>query len=330
MRGKGNPVGTYNLKKGDAISLSILFVAVCRSLGIPSRLHPGEQKPQYWAEGSWVNAVFTLADSEVLGIGNYEPGRGQKLWGKLQLVKDSNAPSDTPAASYGENFSFARLENGAYKNLHYSYGSKNVYDEPYEVEPGDYRMTSGIRLKDGTVRVRFTYFTIREHETVEVCLTFREAKEDIPELGSMSRSHRLTLLDGNPADLEELIGAGDAMVSWIEPEREPTKHLLRELSELAEPLDQLGVPIILIIGDSEWATSFTPATLSKLPATTVFARDSDYSGLSELRSISDEAGAGFPYLMVLDRTNQIRYQSSGYKLGTGKEAVQILTGISKE
>ncbi|MGG3280695.1 transglutaminase domain-containing protein [Paenibacillus solani] len=317
LKGKGNPVGTYSLMKGDEQSLDILFVATCRSLEIPARLHPSEQKPQFFRNGSWESA-FRL-DSQ--------PNQESSSWGQLQLLRDSNASQDTPPASYTENFSFARLEDGVYKTLVYPYGSTDVYDEPYEVEPGSYRLTSGIRLKDGTVRVRFTYFTVRAGDTTRIALTYRETTVDIPVLGTLSPGSKLTLLDGSGADLKALLGSEGAIAAWIEPEREPTKHLLRELGELAEPLDKLGLPIVLIIGDAEWTASFDPASYPKLPARTVFVRDSSYASLSAIISNPAAHEAGYPHLFVVDSQDQIRYAASGYKLGTGKEALQIATAI---
>lgn len=318
LKGKGNPAGTYSLMKGDEQSLDILFVAVCRSLGIPARLHPSEQKPQYLCAEGWEDAIFHL---------NSPRNQESSSWGMLQLLRDPKGPQDTPAASYAENFTFARLEDGVYKTLVYSYGSTDVYDEPYEVEPGSYRLTSGIRLKDGTVRVRFTYFTVRAGDTARVALTYRETAVDIPVLGTLSPGSTLTRLDGTGANLKDLLGSEGALAAWIEPEREPTKHLLRELSELAEPLDKLGLPIVLIIGNAEWTASFDPASYPKLPARTVFVRDSSYASLSGFIPNPAAHEAGYPHLFVLDSQDQIRYSASGYKIGTGKEALQIATAI---
>lgn len=318
LKGKGNPAGTYSLMKGDEQSLDILFVAVCRSLGIPARLHPSEQKPQYLRDGSWEDAAFRLDSPR-----NQE----SSSWGMLQLLRDPEVSQDTPAASYAENFTFARLEDGVYKTLVYPYGSTDVYDEPYEVEPGSYRLTSGIRLKDGTVRVRFTYFTVRAGDTTRVALTYRETAVDIPVLGKLAPGSTLTRLDGTGADLKDLLGTEGAIAAWIEPEREPTKHLLRELSELAEPLDKLDLPIVLVIGDAEWTASFDPASYPKLPARTIFVRDSSYASLSGFIPNPAAHEAGYPHLFALDRQDQIRYTASGYKIGTGKEALQIATAI---
>ncbi|SEM83192.1 transglutaminase domain-containing protein [Paenibacillus sp. OK076] len=320
LKGKGNPVGTYSLMKGDPQSLDILFVAVCRSLGIPARLHPSEQKPQYLSDKGWEDAVFSLTSSR-----NQE----SSSWGMLQLLKDSEAREDAPAASYAENFSLARLEDGVYKTLIYPYGHTDVYSDPFEVEPGAYRLTTGIRLKDGTVRVRFIYCTVRAGDTTEVVLTYRETVVDIPVLGKLATGNELTRLDGSEVVLKDLLGAEGAIAAWIEPEREPTKHLIRELCELAEPLDKLGVPIVLVIGDTEWNTSFDSAAYPKLPVCTIFVRDSSYASLSGFISKPAAHEAGYPHLFVLDHQDQIRYLASGYKIGTGKEALQIAAAISQ-
>ncbi|HAF98436.1 transglutaminase domain-containing protein [Paenibacillus lactis] len=325
LKGKGNPAGTFRLRKGDSESLDILFVAVCRSLGIPARLHPSEQKPQYWHNGAWEEASL---QPDAAGSADREANQEAGGWGLLRLLKDSNAGQDVPSASYGENFSLARLTNGVYKTLIYPYGMSNVYDDPFEVEAGAYRLTTGVRLKDGTVRVRFTYFTVRADGTAAVSLTFRDTREEIPVLGTLTREHGLTLLDGKAALMGDLLGAEGAIAAWLEPEREPTKHLLRELSELAESLDQLNVPIVLVIGEKEWTASFDPASYPKLPQRTVFARDASYSALPDFISKSPAREAGFPHLFVLDSQDQIRYTASGYKIGTGKEALRILSGIS--
>ena len=111
--------------------------------------------------------------------------------------------------------------------------------------------------------MRFTYFTVRAGDTARVALTYRETAVDIPVLGTLSPGSTLTRLDGTGANLKDLLGSEGALAAWIEPEREPTKHLLRELSELAEPLDKLGLPIVLMIGNAEWTASFDPASYPK-------------------------------------------------------------------
>ena len=315
LKGKGHPVGTFELKVGDRASLDILFVALCRSFGIPARLHPSEQKPQYMIDGVWVNAPFAAEAKEQA-----------KAWGYLKLLKDPNAEPDAPAASYYNNFTIARLVNGVYKTLVYPHGKTDVYDEAFEVEPGSYRMTTGVRLKDGSVRVRLAYFTVRAGEVTEIPLTFRHASEDIPVLGTVDLSRKFTLVGGEQQSIAAMTGSKAALVAWLEAEREPTKHLLRELGELKASYDELGVPVVLATHDPKWAASFADAS-STLPKNTVIACDLDSKVLEQWMPAFRTNEAGYPHVFVLDSQGQIRYTHSGYKPGTGKEALQMVIAV---
>ncbi|MGM0882091.1 MAG: hypothetical protein ACQEXQ_13770 [Bacillota bacterium] len=147
---------------------------------------------------------------------------------------------------------------------------------------------------------------VRAGEQTDVPLTFREAMLDVPVLGTMVRNNPVTMLDGTNKTLE---------------------HLIREISELAEPFAELGAPIVLVVGDSEWTASFDPSSYPKLPSCAMFVRDSTYASLPDFISRPPANEAGFPHLFVLDGQDRIRYTASGYKIGTGKEALQILTGV---
>ena len=52
------PTGSFEMKVTDGHSRDILFVAICRSFGIPARLEPGTRVPQYYFNGSWHDVYF--------------------------------------------------------------------------------------------------------------------------------------------------------------------------------------------------------------------------------------------------------------------------------
>lgn len=316
LQGKGTAVGTFELRVGDRSSLDIMFVSICRSLGIPARLHPIEAKPQFMVNGHFVDAPFTKGI-----VGNEAAVEN----GTLIILRDQDAASDQPAAAYYENFTIARLENGFYKTLSYPHGANNLYDTPLEMEQGAYRLTTGIRLKDGTVLTKFTYFEMTKAEETKVVMKYRQATQDIPVYGKVDRFEKLATWSGSEQIFAVLLGSQGAYVAWLEPEREPSKHLLRELSELKHEFDMIDAPIILVVGDKQWTTSFQPADYPNLPARTLFVRDSTYHLLPELFTVAQSSEAGFPHLMILDRDDQIRYMSSGYKIAASKEAMQILS-----
>ncbi len=52
------PIGVNELKVSDSFSRDICFVAICRSLDIPSRLEPGSNVPQYFLNNVWNDLIF--------------------------------------------------------------------------------------------------------------------------------------------------------------------------------------------------------------------------------------------------------------------------------
>jgi hypothetical protein len=318
-QGSATPAGSFRLKKGDRPSRDILFVAVCRSIGIPSRLHPSERKPQYWANGVWHDAEFEDAS---------RPEK-QTETGEAYLLRDPDAPIDMAEASYFGNFSFARLEGGSYKSLFFPFGKTDVYDEPFELKAGSYRMTVGTRLKDGSVLVRMTYFTVRAGERTTLLLAFRHQSDEDPVLGETDSAWVFSHPDGQVTTLGELAGGKGAVVAWIEPEREPSKHLIREIGELAGGYEAIGLPIIFAVGDEGWSASFDPSSYQGLPAGVVFVRDGSHSAMLQAASRIAANVGGLPFVMALDDRGRIRYETSGYKLGIGREVLQILTRLAE-
>ncbi|MCK8485650.1 hypothetical protein M0651_00500 [Paenibacillus sp. MBLB2552] len=65
-----------------------------------------------------------------------------------------------------------------------------------------------------------------------------------------------------------------------------------------------------------------------MPGGTVFASDPGHSALRRLTDAGIPLGSGgFPHLFALDREGKIRYVQSGYKPGSGKEALQVLSDL---
>lgn len=56
-------------------------------------------------------------------------------------------------------------------------------------------------------------------------------------------------------------------------------------------------------------------------------RDLTYASLPDFISEAPANEAGFPHLFVLDSQDQIRYTASGYKIGMGNEALQVLSSL---
>lgn len=65
-----SPIGCLKLKMGSAVSRTILFIAICRSLNIPARLDKSLMLPEYWADGAFHVPVSRAQASRTLLLRN--------------------------------------------------------------------------------------------------------------------------------------------------------------------------------------------------------------------------------------------------------------------
>jgi hypothetical protein len=151
------PVGVDELKISDSESRAIYFVTICRSLGIPSRLEPGSNVPQYFFNSKWNDVYFNdeKAPAEIKGF--------------LKLFSSEASP----VPEYYVHYTIARFENGRYNTLEYDY-NKKITDFPEELPltPGHYMITTGNRLSDNKILTEISFFDLEpdQHLSKEIKL----------------------------------------------------------------------------------------------------------------------------------------------------------------
>lgn len=324
-QGSATPRGTYELRKGDRMSRNILFVAMARSFGIPARLEPADKRPQFMLDGIWKDAFFNIHENtsrskDQLNAAKFDVG-------KIKLVRGENCDGKI---EYFSNFSLARFENGLFKTLDYRRTDLSIFERSVEVLAGHYRLITGTRLGDGTALARVTFFTVKPGEMTEIKLDFRSEERRIPILGTVQQDCSITLADGRIKRLDDLIGDKGMVIAWIEPDREPSKHLIREFKELSGELNGWGGKVCICVGDDKLTSSFAPENYEGMPALTDFIMDCSYQGLACLTSgLNNFHSASFPMVFVMDENRNIRYASYGYKLGIGTEVIKILKSIKQ-
>jgi hypothetical protein len=147
-------------------------------------------------------------------------------------------------------------------------------------------------------------------------------------LGSISGLKGLTPLGKNSQGSISL--NKNAIIAWIEPDREPSKHLIRELRELAEEMDKINPSVYICVGEDKLTPAFNADFYDGLPQGTIFAVDKAYTCFNSFVSAAKkELRINYPAVFVVDRNNKIRYASTGYKLGIGEEVLKLLQKLSK-
>jgi hypothetical protein len=152
-------VGVIELKVSDAASRAICFVAICRSLGVPARLEPGRNEPQYFINGNWNDVYFS------------DQKKPDLKKGYLSLEStDLN-----PVPEYHIQFTLARFEGGRYNTLEYEFNRKITdFREELSLPTGKYMLVTGNRLNDSRILSNISFFDLSENEHKKVTVKTRK------------------------------------------------------------------------------------------------------------------------------------------------------------
>jgi hypothetical protein len=129
-------------------------------------------------------------------------------------------------------------------------------------------------------------------------------------------------LTGNSSITLEKIAQKGLVITWIEPDREPTKHILNDLPLLKKELDQWGGYFIFLTDPSRTGTTFNPESLRNLPSNSLFGTDNESILLKKLCGGISCSTVRLPLLILVDKTGNIIFRSEGYTIGIGEQILK--------
>jgi transglutaminase-like putative cysteine protease len=302
------PVGVYNLRVADEDSRKIFTVACYRTFGIPSRLKPGTLEVEYWFRDRWWSADFG------------ETAGSAKTEATLILKSD---PSNPVTPQYETHYTLARYEKGKYITMAYGYDFGDPLAAPLKLGQGYYLLVTGNRIPGGKVLSSLTFFELKGGERRELVITLRKSGQEPEIIGTVVPAWPVKPLDGNPIDWKDILATDRAIICWVEPDKEPSKHIFQDLGSLKNEIDKLDCPFIFIIPENRLPSGFTRDTWKNLPSTSRFVTIPDLSSLTELEKATAKKLAGqFPVVIRINKAGHVTYLSSGYKIGIGEEIIK--------
>ena len=307
-----SPAGVYKSRVASPRSRDIFFVSAARAMGFRAQKNPVTGKVQYMQDnGEWVDVESaSVAPQGVLRL-NFTPTRS------IENPK------------YYSHFTISKLEDGRPKLLTFDEGEvdmgggvdwAHVFRQGYPLEAGDYLLVSGNRLSDGSVPVSMAFFSVGENETTTVELRIDEPDSALPVIGSF-----------NADPLLPMVGRGFFALAVLDPGKEPTNHVLRDLAAEKEALEAWGRPIVLYC---ENETSFSrlqkeiaEVRYGLLPANIQLALDKDGKVLNDIaKGMNQTAPGPLPLVILADSFNRVFFYSEGYTIGLGE---QLRVSISR-
>jgi transglutaminase-like putative cysteine protease len=300
------PKGVYELKVTDSGSRSICFVAICRSLGIPSRLEPGSNVPQYFSGNRWNDVWFAdqIQTSQKKGF--------------IKLHSDETKP----VPEYYIHFTLARFENGRYNTLEYDYNRKiSEFKEEIPLRPGNYMLVTGNRLNDSKILSNISFFDLSENEHITIEVKLRNDNSVSQILGKIDLANFIRIFNDNKTN-SVVIPEKGAVIIWIEPEKEPTKHIFNDLPLLKSELDSWGGCFMFLSGSSVDASRFNNMGIKGLPANLLSGVDDQMGLLKNVSGCTAASDVSIPYIIMADKDGNILFRSSGYRIGIGEQILK--------
>lgn len=300
------PVGVNDLKVSDRNSRAICFVAICRTLGIPARLEPGRNVPQYFFNKEWNDVYFSDQNKPDLNKGY------------LRLVS-----SDTkPVPEYFIHFTIARFENGRYNTLEYDYNKKITdFTEEIFLPPGHYMLVTGNRLIDSKILSSISFFDLseNEHKTLDIKLRKDLAEKKI--LGSIDLKKFNSVIQTNNTS-QSCVNEKGAVIIWVEPDKEPSKHIFNDLPLLKKELDSWGGKFLLLSVGSGSSLNQLLQSNSGLPANTSYGTDNQLTILRNCVKLMQPTEINLPVVLVTDTNGNVFFISTGYRIGIGEQILK--------
>ena len=241
-----SPIGVYRSELATPRSRGIFFVALARARGFEAQKNPVNGKIQYRTDGDWLDVDFDGAGPAVAAPK-----------GTLRLTYTPDKVVDNP--KYYSHFSLSRIENGRPRLMEFDEGEvdmgggmdwAHVFKKGYPLEEGRYLLVSGNRLSSGTVPVSMVFVDVVAGKETVCDLVLRASESEVPVLGSFDAETKFRPVELAKSEYGDVIaeeakpetsllsavGRGHYALAILEPGKEPTNHVLRDLAVAREKL----------------------------------------------------------------------------------------------
>ncbi len=309
------PAGTFGLRVANPHSRDLVFVALCRTYGFPARIEMATQKPQYLSQGVWTDVYFE------------KPQLTSAPRGTVRLINGSDDPNFKPV--YYTHYTLQIFRDGKFHTLDYE-GSPEVETLPAELqlEAGRYMLMTGSRRHDGSVLSRMEFFDLAANAVQEVVIRLRHNPVEHKVLAVLDPGMTAEAVNGDK-DAMRLVPRDKKaqLVMWMEPDKEPTRHVIAEILQLKESYDKTALPLLMLLNEKT-QTAFDINKYKGMPQKTSYGLDKGSVHLKALETASGKSLAGnLPVIAVVNGKGEVVYLNAGYSIGTGEQVLKVLNAL---
>lgn len=318
------PIGVWKARVANKISRDVFFVSVARSMGIPARIDGVTWKVQIMGGKEPIDVAFESVKA-------VSPEKGQ--------VKGTFKPTailDNP--KYYSHFTLSRLTNeGIVKLLSYDEGDcdmgsgsdfNHLLKKGTLLDTGEYMLTTGTRLANGSVLSEITFFNIAKDKTTTINLVMRESKEEVEVIGNFDSESLYQPIDGGePKSILSTTGRGYYVVAVLGVNQEPTNHALKDIAAIRSQFEDWGCKMVLLFPNQDDYNKYNASEFN-LPNTVEFGIDIEGSIQGQIaKAMKLKHPEQLPMFIIADTFNRVVFVTQGYTIGLGEQMMQIVNKL---
>lgn len=222
----GTPVGCLRLGRGSALGRKSLFVAIARSLGIPSRLNPVDGTAEFWH------------------LGGFVPAERERQTEAGSLVLEAEAGAGWV---YSQNYSLAKFSGDCFLPLRLEEVSSWRGRRRVELGQGWYRLITANRLPNGSQHMAVTFFQLEAGREQRIFLSVPQG--ELRELLCRNELEDFEVegTDGEKTLLSSLLPDDNGLLVFLEVGQEPTEHVLNEMLQQKERIEAQAIQILFLL-----------------------------------------------------------------------------------
>jgi transglutaminase-like putative cysteine protease len=311
------PLGSLKLSQGNPLSQKILFVAICRTLGIPARMNPVNLEAEVYEAGRFVS---------VSGADEILRDRTEKS-GKLVLYGETDS-----SWTYYQTWTIGRLKEGQFVTLDYTGMKFSGGVLKLDLEPGIYRLVTSVRLPSGNQNASEYVFELSKDEEKSLTMRLRAGNLEDMLVDNLLDDFEVAVKDESGKEQTvpaSVLTEGKANILAILSEgQEPTEHVLNEMLEQKDALNVLdGQIIFLVQSEMSLQNRTIRKVLDAIPQIKVgyISFDDTVEPLARRMYVDPEK---LPLLIVTDPGLKAVYGCSGYNVGSVDLMMKLL-GLSR-
>lgn len=316
-----SPIGVWNNREADLTSQSIFFVALCRTFGHPARIDAVTGKTEYLDKKSnqWISVSFKETKN-----------KGVQAKGTLKATYDVDEYNQNP--KYYTHFTLSQLVEGMPVLLNYAEEDtwQSVLKDGATIDAGDYLLTSGTRLADGSVLVHLEMTNVGAGSADVIPLILPKNRDEISVIGNFNSENIYDDWQAGSKSILSTTGRGFYILGIIAPNNEPSNHALRDIALVKDKMDKIGITTVLIMRDADDRNRFSITDFPTLPERTYFGTDINGKIWSELSKEMHLENATLPVFIIADSFNRIVFISKGYTIGLGETIVEKIMKIKSK